>query len=258
MLDVLEETGLLLIGHGTRSAAGRSEFEHTTAMLRHRLPETPVEFAYLELCEPTIGAAFAQLASTGVRRIIAVPVLLLAAAHARQDIPRQLAAAAARFPRIALTQVPHLGCHEAMLQLSAQRFKQSLAPLDRGGDEEIARATALLMVGRGSSDPDAIAELHRFVELRVVQTPVAHVLTCFLAVARPSLDEAIEQMAAAEAAQIVVQPHLLYQGDLLERLRDTVAAAQRHHPAKRWSLAAHLGPDVLLIEAVLARIADVQ
>jgi sirohydrochlorin cobaltochelatase len=256
MIPTSQPTGLLLIGHGTRHAAGQGEFRAAAELVRRRLPEMPVELAFLELCEPTVDAAVARLADAGVERIVAVPVLLLAAAHAREDIPQQLAAAGARFPHVTLKQAPHLGCHNALVRLSEQRFDEALAQsgASRAADTS---STALLIVGRGTSDAEAIAELHRFVELRVARTPVAHVLTCFLAVARPSLDEAIEQIAATNVVQIVVQPHLLFQGDLLDRLRDAVAAARQRHAAKHWRLAAHLGPDTLLVDAILGRIAEV-
>lgn len=245
-------TALLLIGHGTRFEAGRAEFLETVERVRQRLPATPVEPAFLELCEPDISTAVAKLASAGVTRMVAQPVLLLAAGHALRDIPAALDEAARRHAGLVYHQALHLGCHPALVALSAQRFQEALddSPPEAHPDD---RRVGWIMVGRGSSDASALAEMRRFVDLRLRQTPVAWAETCFLAVARPHLAEALERLAGTDATHVVVQPHLLFQGDLMRKLRDAVDDVQCRHPDKRWRLAAHLGPSPQLVKAIIAR-----
>lgn len=252
-----KDLGLLLIGHGTRDAAGREEFLETVEKVRFRLPATRIEAAFLELCQPDIFTAVDRLVAAGVTRIVAEPVLLLAAGHARRDIPEALTSAAGRHEGVAIRQAPHLGRHPALVELSKQRFLEALDATDEGNEaarsNNAERRVGWVMVGRGSSDESALAEMRQFVELRLRETPVAHAVTCFLAMARPRLEDAVEQMAAADVTHVVVQPHLLFQGALMHRLRETIAAARQRHADKIWRLAEHLGPSPQVVETIIAR-----
>jgi sirohydrochlorin ferrochelatase len=204
-----KSSGLLLIGHGTRHAAGRAEFLETVEQVRLRLPGTRMEAAFLERCEPDIATAVDRLVAAGVTQIVAEPVLLLSAGHARRDIPEALTSAARQHEGVAIRQAPHLGCHPALVELSKQRFLEALDANDEGkeaaGSKNAERRVGWVMVGRGSSDVSALAEMRQFVELRLRETPVAHAVTCFLAVARPRLEDAVEQMASADVTHVVVK-----------------------------------------------------
>jgi sirohydrochlorin cobaltochelatase len=252
MIHFDSTTALLLIGHGTRNLGGQARFHETVDRVRQRIPATHVEPAFLELCKPSIADAVRQLAKSGARRIVAMPLLLLAAGHARDDLPAQLAAAARPFPDLRIQQAPHLGGHEAIVRLSERRFLEAVEPNDKDAAAS-ARETAWLMVGRGSSHTEAFDEMHRFVELRLARLPVADVYTCFVAAAEPSLEQGIERIAETNAAQIIVQPHLLFPGDVLNSLREAVDSARRRHAARQWRLAPLLGPDPLLVDAILSR-----
>src|SRR5258707_5141020 len=95
--------GLLLVGHGTRDAAGLDEFAVVVERVRVAASE-PVEGCFLELARPTIGEGLARLVDRGVRRVTVVPVLLFAAGHAKRDIPAAVEEAAARHPEITVRQ----------------------------------------------------------------------------------------------------------------------------------------------------------
>ena len=92
-----------------------------------------------------------------------------------------------------------------------------------------------------------------FSQLRQEQSGLGGVHTCFLAMAQPSLAEGLAAAAASPCSRIIVQPHLLFYGDLLERLRAETAAAAALHPGKQWIVANHLGPHPLLVQALLDR-----
>ncbi len=252
----IHRLGLLLVGHGTRSEQGASEFLATADLVARALPDAVVEPCFLELAQPTIAAGVERLVSRGARQIVVMPLLLFAAGHAKRDIPAAVKSAAAKHPSLEVRQTKHLGCHKAMLQLSAQRFWEAINPhsAHKMPDTAVLDDTALLMVGRGSLDPTATAEMHEFVELRRQITPVAHAATCFLALAEPSLADALAEIAGCKVKRIVVQPHLLFQGDLLDSLRRSISEACRQWPQRQWLLTDQLGPHPLLADAVVARI----
>ena len=250
--DENRRESLLLVGHGTRDGGGLAEFQRLAALVRGRAAGRFVEACYLELAEPTIAEGIARLAEAGAGQIIVAPVLLFAAGHVKRDIPAAVAEAASRFPELAIRIAGALDCSQHILALSQRRFEEALA----GRRAIAAGKTLLLMVGRGSFDADATADMHRFAELRAQRTQVAKVVTCFVAMQRPSLAGALLDARNANFERIVVQPHLLFQGQLLAEIQTAVEAAARHSDSADgqridWVLTAPLGPEPELAAAVL-------
>jgi sirohydrochlorin ferrochelatase len=264
-----------LVGHGTREAAGIAEFLAVAEQAR-RITPLALEPCFLELAQPTIAEGIARLAEQGVRRITVVPVLLFAAGHAKRDIPAAIAEGAAGFPHLAIRHAAPLECHKQIVALSARRFREALEQAEcnsPGGAPNDARQTLLVMVGRGSSDLSATAEMHRFSRLRRELTPVGGLETCFVARQNPSLAEMLPRAAGAGYRRIVVQPHLLFKGQLLDDIRQEVQRASGCRlppgvPASvhatmqtsvqatvQWIVTAPLGAEPELAEAILERAA---
>jgi sirohydrochlorin ferrochelatase len=240
---------LLLVGHGTRNAAGCAEFHKLGSLVAERLPETPVRTCFLELAQPTIGEAVKELVSHGARRIIAVPILLLAAGHAKDDIPAALRAASQRAGGVEIVMTEHLGGHGAILAQSAARFRAELeSDVELSPDETLG-----VLVGRGNRDDAAQAEMRMFFEQWAANIPAADVRLAYLAMASPPLDDVLDNVATLDFRCIVVQPHMLFQGDLLDRLSARVAHHATCTPDKTWRLAPQLGPDEKLANAVIDR-----
>jgi sirohydrochlorin cobaltochelatase len=239
--------GVLLVGHGTREKQGVVEFFKLAGLIQAGMPGGTLAPCFLEFARPTIRQGVERLARAEARRIRVVPLLLFAAGHVRRDIPKAVAAAAAPYPDVAVLQTPHLGCSPPVVALSAQRF------LDALGDSShpAAADTVMVLVGRGNRDVRALAEMQRFAELRRELTPVAHMEVCFLAMARPRLPETLVRVAQGPEKRVVVQPHLLLPGKLVQGVNEAVQAIRRQWPAKTWLVAQPLGPDRLIVEAVL-------
>jgi sirohydrochlorin cobaltochelatase len=243
--------GLLLVGHGSRDEAGNREFLETARLVAQNVAPAPVEPCFLEFAEPAIAEGFERLAQRRLRSIAVVPVLLFAAGHAKRDIPAAVAEAAARHPAIAVVQAEHLGCHEAILELSERRYREAISAHPANDHD-----TALVMVGRGSHDAEATAEMRRFAASRAASARVRRASACFVAMAEPGLPPALAEAAGCGAARVVVQPHLLFCGVLVERIRRTVDEYRTRCPAIAWITAAHLGPADLLVHAILCRAAE--
>ncbi|HZZ72178.1 MAG TPA: CbiX/SirB N-terminal domain-containing protein [Pirellulales bacterium] len=264
-------SGVLIVGHGTRDPAGRAEFQQTVDAVRLRLAE-PAEGCFLELAEPDIAVGVQRLVTAGVRQIVALPLLLFAAGHAKQDIPAALAAAAEAQPGVTIWQADSLECHRAILQASAEQFRAALRAAAQGAGNDRSRALDeaenihWLLVGRGSSDPTAIEKVRQFAAARLALTPGIRASVAFVAAAQPRLPVELARLATSSARRIVVQPHLLFYGEVLREIVAAVEAAARFAEANqaggpnggvapRWHVTAHLGPSDLLVEAVLDRIA---
>jgi sirohydrochlorin cobaltochelatase len=241
--------GLLLVGHGTRNPAGLAEFFAIARQVADMGREFEVEPCFLELAEPDIATGVRRLLERGISRLIVAPVLLFAAGHAKRDIPLAVSEAVERFggSDIAIANATPLECHERILELSARRYREAL--IDR---ESISPSeTLLVMIGRGSSYPEAIAEMRRFTALRAEFTPVARAETCFVAIAKPALAETLQWASETQYRRIVVQPHLLFTGDVLAEINAAVDGFRAKDSQREWIVAPYLGPSPLVAEALL-------
>lgn len=249
-----KQPGVLVVGHGTRDDSGLAEFMATAKAVADAFGEMPVEPCFLELAEPNIAAGLARLVERSVSEVVAMPVLLFAAGHAKHDIPAAVAEAAAAHQGVNWQLAEHLGCHPSILELSAERYRQSLERNGPAAGLEVLGSSTLILVGRGSNDADATREMFDFAARRSVLTPGADVIVCFAAMAKPSLGEALDQVSRLGGQLVVVQPHLLFDGLLLGGIREKVADAATRNPRHRFILADHLGPDPRVVAAIRDRI----
>jgi sirohydrochlorin cobaltochelatase len=233
----------LLVGHGTRSARGLAEFQQTVEAVAERATGRIVRHAFLELAEPSIESAVAQLYDAQVRRVLVVPLMLFSAGHVKRDIPRALAEAAENRPGLRWHIAGHLGCHPRIVDLSVQRFEAART--------EVGGCDSLILVARGSRDESAIAETAHFARLHAERSRPETMEVAFAAMADPRLGDVLARVAEWPAHRIVVQPHLLYQGEILDQVRQLVLDARRKYPNKRFDCAEHLGPSPELAETVL-------
>jgi sirohydrochlorin cobaltochelatase len=243
--------GLLVVGHGTADRVGAAEAGAVAALVAARLPGVPVELGFLEVIEPGIQAAVARLAARGCRTIVAAPLLLQTAGHARQDVPEALAAAAAH-ARVSVVQAESLGCHPALVALSRQRRRAAVLHLA----EAASAATALVMVGRGASDPTTTAQLEAFTARSLADDPCppAHVTQGFVAVARPRLADALAWAAGIPGVRrVVVQPHLLFRGHVEREVVAAVVRARSAAPQIEWVTTTRLGGGAAVCEALVDR-----
>jgi sirohydrochlorin cobaltochelatase len=243
------QCGYLIVGHGTRELAGQAEFRDVVRQLTTQLAE-PVAGGFLELAEPTIADALAELATRGVKRVIIVPLLLFTAGHAKEDVPGEVAQAASVLGMEVVGQASALELHPSLLELSRLRFREAL------GSNQVGEETRLLLVGRGGSVPLALEAMRSYTAALSASLNVLGE-TAFAAVAKPSVEEALAELARRGTPRAIVQPHLLFQGEVLASIADQVAATARSYPDRHWSLAGHLEPHPLLIEAVLSRVREV-
>jgi sirohydrochlorin cobaltochelatase len=241
--------GILLVGHGTREERGVREMLSVARLTAERLPGVAVEPCFLELANPMIADGVERLVALGVRRMTVMPLLLFAAGHAKRDIPRAARKTAARHPDLTVHMALPLGCHDKLVELSARRYQEAIDGHERVPDAR----TLLLMVGRGSHDPEANSDMARFTRLRWERTPVGWHETCYMAMTRPTLGDALPVVARMGFKRVVVQPHLLFEGELAGRVRRDTNQFAQGHPETEWIVTGHLGPHELLIGAIVDR-----
>lgn len=245
-----EGRGILLVGHGTRDEAGTSQFFQLASLLTERLAPLAVTSALLEFQEPTVAQGWDTLVARGVHHVRAAPLLLFAAGHAKQDIPDLLRGCQQRTPGVQFDQARPISRHPAMVKLVVRRL---LATLSRS-DAPVHR-TAVVMVGRGSHDPCAQADMRVLAEVAAYRVPAGCVTTAFYAMANPRVPVVLDELACSRQFDtIVVQPHLLFEGRLYQAILRQVDEAASRHQSIQWLVSDYLGPDPLVAEAIAGRV----
>ncbi|RJK92830.1 sirohydrochlorin chelatase [Vallicoccus soli] len=227
---------LLVVGHGTRSAAGVEQFAALVARAGRRLAAEGVDVAggFIELAPPPVNVAVADLVGRGHRDVVAVPLVLVAAGHGKGDIPGAMAREQVRHPGLRYRYGRPLGPHPALHDVLTRRVDEALAGDDRDG-------TAVVLVGRGSSDPDANAEVAKVARLQWEGRGYAMVEPSFVSLAHPSVPEALERVRLLGARRVVVAPYFLFPGVLPDRIVEQSRAFAQAHPGLDVRVADVLG-----------------
>ncbi|WP_051105797.1 sirohydrochlorin chelatase [Parafrankia discariae] len=201
---------LLIVGHGTRDEAGAEQFRRFVDRVRRRAGGVAVDGGFIELSAPPVADAVRRLVDAGHHRLGVVPLTLVAAGHAKGDIPGSMARERERHPGLRYAYGRPLGPHPTILRLLADRV-DALCP---AGQRE---RTMVLLVGRGSTDPDANAEVFKVARLLWEGRGYAGVEVAFISLAEPSVPAGLERIVRLGGRRIVVVPYFLFTGVLPRR-----------------------------------------
>ena len=243
---------VLLCGHGSRDDAAVAEFEHLAEVVAARLPDRRVSHGFLEFARPTIGSTLEAMRDSGTTAIDAVPGMLFAAGHAKNDIPSVLNGFAAANPDLTVRYGRDLAVDPLLLRAAAERIEAAQQPGDAPPAESL-----LVVVGRGTSDPDANSNIAKVTRMLWEGLGFGWAETCYSGVTTPLVGPALERIAGFGFERIVVFPYFLFTGILVRRIYDAVDEAARAHPEIAFRKAAYLNDHPLVVEAFLARIAEI-
>lgn len=118
-MTAVATTGLVLFAHGARDARWREPFDRLQAKLSALLPDTAVRLAFLELMEPSLPVALAELAGVGVAEVTVVPVFFGQGGHIRRDLPALIDQCQAQFPAMRIGCATAVGEAESVLDAIA-------------------------------------------------------------------------------------------------------------------------------------------
>jgi sirohydrochlorin cobaltochelatase len=177
--------------------------------------------------------------------VVAIPLMLLAAGHAKNDIPATLVRERLAHPGVRFRYGRELGIRPELLELVDRRIADAVAP------QELDR-TAVLLVGRGSSDPDANSELFKIARLHFEGRPHPLVEAAFVSLAPPSVAEGLERCRRLGAERVVVVPYFLFTGVLERRIR-AQAADYAARTGLEVRVSGYFGPDQAIAGLVLER-----
>jgi sirohydrochlorin cobaltochelatase len=248
------ETAVLICGHGSRDPEAVAEFARLAGGLAGRFGAWPVAHAYLEFARPVIVDVLDRLAAAGARRILAAPAMLLAAGHAKDDIPAVLNAWAARRPGVSVLYGRDLGLDPKMVRAAAARIAEAVAA---AGGHVPPHETLLLVVGRGTSDPDANGDVAKLTRLLWEGLGFGWAEVAYSGVTFPLVAPALERAARLGFRRIIVFPYFLFTGVLVGRIYEAADRAADGHPEVEIVKAPYLGDHPLVAETLVERVNEI-
>jgi len=244
----VSDTVVLLIGHGSREQPGNDEFLRFCQAARPHLEPERVESCFVELATPLVPEALDRCVALGARRVIALPVILLAAGHVKVELPHELDHAKQRHPGVEFLYGRHIGLDPLVMEVVHER----LAEVEQQAAWP-AEDTAVLIVGRGSSDPDANSDLYKLARLLWESRRYPWVESCFVGVTQPSVPDGLHRCRALGAKRIIVLPYFLFTGVLIPRIHRLVAEFAAAHAAVEVRVADYLHGHPKLFRVLLER-----
>ncbi|MFF2013642.1 sirohydrochlorin chelatase [Streptomyces sp. NPDC058195] len=233
---------LLVIAHGSRDARHAATVHALTARVRSLRPGLRVETGFLDFTAPPVPRVLERLAAEGEAAVVALPLLLTRAFHAKSDIPAVLGEARRRLPRLRVRQAGVLGPSPLLNAALQRRLREAgVHPADRA-------STGLVLASAGSTDPEAIAVIAEIArELR--HTGWCSVRPAFASAPSPggfpSTEDAVRALRSEGVRRVAVAPYVIAPGRLPDRIAAGAAGAD--------VLADVLGPAPELARLLLAR-----
>lgn len=251
----LHEPAIFIAGHGSRDIEAVSEFERLAESFRRQFPQRRSAFGFLEFARPTIAEGIHNLMRQGATRIIALPGMLLAAGHVKNDIPSELNSLMAANPALKITYAADLGLQPNLLHVAAERIEvaeqQFATPYTR-------QETLLVVVGRGTSDSDANSNITKITRMLQEGMGFGWAVTCYSGVTYPLVADALERAHGLGFRRVIVFPYFLFTGRLVKKIYAAAAAYQAAHPEVKVVNASYLNNHPLVLAAFMERLREAE
>lgn len=246
--------GVMVCGHGSRDPEAVEEFEAVARGIMQRVPQFPAEYGFLEFARPIIREGLDRLRERGIGRVLAVPGMLFAAGHAKDDIPSVLNAYQREHPGLIINYGRELAVDLKLLRAAADRIEQAERIIAR----KVARAdTLLLVVGRGTSDPDANSNISKVARMLWEGMGFGWAEVCYSGVAFPLVGPGLEHAARLGYRRIIVFPYFLFTGILVKRIHAIADEMAERYPEIEFLKAPYLGDHPLVLDSFAERVREI-
>ena len=215
----MNKTGVMICGHGSRDVKAVEEFASLQSSLAARLPEYTVEYGFLEFAKPIIRDGLDKLRDQGINHVLAVPGMLFSAGHVKNDIASVLNEyqRSQNDPTFKIEYGRALDIDTRMLYAAEARVRDAMAAAPNNVPIE---ETLLMVVGRGTSDPDANGNINKICRFIWEGMGFGWGEVCYSGVTFPLIAPGLEHAAKLGYRRIVVFPYFLFTGVLVQRIYD--------------------------------------
>lgn len=234
----MNDTTLLLVGHGSRGREGNKETINFAAQWRERHPDWRIEVCFIEHAEVLLDEGLDR-AARGARQVLVLPFILNAAGHVKMDLPEALARVRPRHPAVEFLLLPHLGMGPEIQRILQGQLNLRMRELAHPAPQ----TTGVILLGRGSSDAEANGELARMARCLYESNDHELVDLAFTGVTWPRLETVVQRQVRLGMMQIVILPVYLFDGVLIERIEQQVARLRGQYPEIAFALGERFGFD---------------
>ena len=252
------KTGVMICGHGSRSQSAVDEFAVLAEKLPALLPsDWMVDYGYLEFANPVIRDGLDRLREAGCDRILAVPGMLFAAMHSKNDIPTVLNTYATQHG-IDVKYGRELGVDPKMIAAAGARIKDAVAAANAEHGELPLHETALVVIGRGASDPDANGNVSKIARMLWEGIGFGWGEVGYSGVTFPLVEPCLEHVAKLGYKRVIVFPYFLFTGILIDRIYGFTDQVAAKHPDIQFVKAGYLNDHPKVLETFAERILEQQ
>jgi len=251
-----EKYGVMVCGHGSRSTAAIDEFAVVAKKLTQHFPDCPVEYGYLEFANPVIRVGLDKLRDAGATRILAVPGMLFAAAHAKNDIPSVLNTYQAE-SGVRVDYGRELGVDPKMIKAAGERVQQALDKANAKHGALPNHDVCLVVIGRGASDPDANSNVSKIARMLWEGFGFGWCEVGYSGVTFPLVEACLQHVVKLGYKRIIVFPYFLFTGILIDRIYGFANEVSQQHPNIQFENADYLNDHPLVIETFAERVREI-
>ena len=253
---MVEKIGVMICGHGSRSQAAVDEFAVLAEKLPTYLPDNwAVDYGYLEFANPVIRDGLDRLRDAGCDRILAVPGMLFAAMHAKNDIPTVLNTYAAKHG-VDLSYGRELGVDPKMIAAAGARVQEAVDRANAELGELPLAETCLVVIGRGASDPDANSNVSKVARLLQEGLGFGWCEVGYSGVTFPLVEPCLEHVTRLGYKRVIVFPYFLFAGVLIDRIYGFTDKVADAHPSIDFVKAGYLKDHPQVLETFAERILE--
>lgn len=250
-----EQYGVMVCGHGSRDVEAVNEFQAVARGIKERLPQYETDWGFLEFATPVIRTGLDALRERGIRKVLAVPGMLFAAGHAKNDIPSVLNAYQAQNPGLSISYGRELGIDLKLIRAAGDRVEEAL---QKAGDRIAREKTLLVVVGRGASDPDANSNVSKVTRMLWEGLGLGWAETAYSGVTFPLVEPGLEHATRLGYKRIIVFPYFLFTGVLVKRIFHYTDIVAAKHPEIEFVKASYLNDHPLVLDAFAERVEEIR
>jgi sirohydrochlorin cobaltochelatase len=250
------KTGVMICGHGSRSQSAVDEFRVLAEKLPAYLPDDwMTDYGYLEFANPVLRDGLDKLREAGCERILAVPGMLFAAMHSKNDIPTVLNTYAKKHG-IDVRYGRELGVDPKMIAAAGARIQEALDKANAEKGEVPLHETCLVVIGRGASDPDANGNVSKVARMLWEGMGFGWCEVGYSGVTFPLVEPCLSHVARLPYKRVVVFPYFLFSGILIDRIYGFTDQVAAEHPEIEFIKAPYLGDHPKVLETFAERITE--
>lgn len=252
----MSKIGVMICGHGSRSQSAVDEFSTLAEKLPHYLPkEWQMEYGYLEFANPVIRDGLDKLREAGCDKILAVPGMLFAAMHSKNDIPTVLNTYATKHG-IDVSYGRELGVDPKMVAAAGARIQDAVDSANEQHGDVPLHETCLVVIGRGASDPDANGNVAKIARLLQEGMGFGWCEVGYSGVTFPLVEPCLQHASKLGYKRIIVFPYFLFSGILIDRIYGFTDQVAAEHPDITFVKAGYLGDHPKVLETFAERISE--